>query len=212
MVAQYTSFDHPTDETFERLLLHNTDETELGTLEAHILACDSCLIRVQDLQSQVTATKLALAKIKRKQMARTAAKTRLTRLNDLTRPVLLVAALSAVFAARLFFIPPHLPENADITEVNLSAYRDPEGAVLPQGRPLYVTLDAVDLPHTPVFVQVVNPVGSEIWKGDAAVVDDKAEIFMPPFTRRGAYLLRLYARASRGEKGEILREYVLHVK
>jgi hypothetical protein len=164
------------------------------------------------LQSQVTATKLALNKIKRKQMARTAVKTRLTRLNDLTRPVLLMAGLSAVFTARLFFISPGIPESAAITEVDLSAYRNSEGAVLPRGRPLRVTLDAVDLPHTPILVEVVNPFGSEIWRGDAAVLHDKAEIFMPPFTKGGAYLLRLYAPAGREKKGEILREYAFHVK
>jgi hypothetical protein len=212
MVAQYTLSDHPTDETFERLLLHNTDETELGILETHIFACDVCVARVQDLQSRVIATKLALDKIKRKQMVRTGAKKQLRRLNELTRPVLLVAGLSAVFAAKLFFIPPRVPENPASIEVNLSAYRDSEGPVLPQGRPLHLRLDAVDLIDTPVIVQVVNPFGSEIWRGNATVLHDKAEIFMPAFTRSGAYLLRLYVPAARGEKGEILREYVLNVR
>jgi hypothetical protein len=212
MVGQYTSSDHPTDETFERLVLHNTDETELGVLEAHIFACDSCLTRVQDLQKHVRTTKLALEKVKRKQMAKTAAKRRLAQVNHLTRPVLLVAGLSTIFAARLFFIPSRISENTAVTEVNLSAYRDSQAAVLPQGRPLHLMLDAVDLPDTPALVKVVNPLGSEIWRGDAAVVQDKAEVLMPPFATSGTYLLRLYAPAARGKTGEILREYVLNVR
>jgi hypothetical protein len=212
MIAQYTLSDHPTDETFERLLLHNTDETELGILEGHIFTCDFCLTRVQDLQRHVITTKLALDKIKKKRMTTTATKKQLTRLNQLTRPVLSVAAISAVTAATLFFIPPRVPENATITEVNLSAYRDSKGAVLPERRPLHLRLDAVDLNDTPVLVEVVNPFGSELWRGNATVLHDRAEIFMPPFSRSGAYLLRLYAHGAQGKKGEILREYVLNVR
>jgi hypothetical protein len=212
MVAQYSSFDHPPDETFERLLLHKTERTEIEILEDHILACDFCLTRVQNLQGQIIATKLAIRKMKRKQAARTATRTPLSRLNHLTLRALLLTAVSAVFVAKLIFVPPPVPENAAIAEVNLSAYRSSGAVVLPQGRPVHMTLDAADLPETPVLVQVVNPFGSEIWRGDAAVLQEKAEILFPPFTSRGLYLLRLYAPAARDKKGEILREYAFNVK
>jgi hypothetical protein len=208
MVGQHTSCDHPTDEIFERMLLNQAEGIKLEKLRSHILGCGLCFNRVEDLQNQITATKLALEKIKRRQVAKAAAN---ARLSSLRGPVVSSIAVSAVLILGLFLVPKHIQNNAAITRVSLSAYRDSEHALLPQGRAVHVTVDAADLPDGPVLVEIVNPSGFEIWKGDAAVFQDNAD-FVLPRLHSGPYLLRLYAPAARVKKGEILREFVLHVK
>jgi len=69
---------------------------------------------------------------------------------------------------------------------------------------------AADLLDGPVFVGIVNSLGSEIWRGNAAVFRERAEILVPPIIHSGVYLLRLYSPA-REKKSEILTEFVFHV-
>jgi hypothetical protein len=212
IVAQTTSFDHPTDEMLERLLLHRSQNSEREVLESHMLACPSCLVRVEDLQDQITATKLALQKIKTKRAARAASSAQLARLKQLAPPILLSSLALAVLTVGLFLIPHGVQENGSIAKVSLSVYRDSEHAVLPQGRPAHVTIDAADVPDGPVLIEIVNPLGAEIWRGHATVFREKAEILAPPITHIGVYLLRLYPPGTRQEKSEILTEFVFHVK
>jgi hypothetical protein len=60
---QSTYFDHPTEEALERFLLHQSRDEELEVLESHILACESCVTRLEDLEVWLAATKLALNEI-----------------------------------------------------------------------------------------------------------------------------------------------------
>src|SRR5437868_15481827 len=55
-----TYLDHPTEDALERLLLHQSREEELEVLEAHILACESCVTRLENLEVWLATTKLAL--------------------------------------------------------------------------------------------------------------------------------------------------------
>ena len=53
-------FGHPSEEALERFLLHAVQGPELVQLEGHILACDSCVTRLEDIEIMLAATKLAL--------------------------------------------------------------------------------------------------------------------------------------------------------
>jgi hypothetical protein len=137
---KFTSFDHPTDEMLEGLLLHRSQHSERQMLESHVLACRSCLMLVQDLHKQITATKLALQKIKTKQAARAVATAQLARLKQLALPALLSSLALAVLTGGLFLIPQEIQENGSSAKVSLSVNRDSEHSLLPQGRPVHVTL------------------------------------------------------------------------
>jgi hypothetical protein len=49
-----------TEEALERFLLHQSRDEELEVLESHILACESCVTRLEDLEVWLAVTKLAL--------------------------------------------------------------------------------------------------------------------------------------------------------
>jgi hypothetical protein len=134
----------------EGLLLHRSQHSERQMLESHVLACRSCLMLVQDLHKQITATKLALQKIKTKQAARAVATAQLARLKQLAPPVLLSSLALAVLTGGLFLIPQEIQENGSSAKVSLSVDRGSEHSVLPQGRPVHVTLHAADLFDGPV--------------------------------------------------------------
>jgi hypothetical protein len=211
MASPDNTLAHPTEEMFERLLVRKAEGTELEAVEYHILACDICLVRMQNLDHQITATNLALRTITRKQAARAAAKGRVMELNRLKRPILSLAVVSAIFYAGLSFHRQRFQENVSNAKVSLSAYRDSKHAVLSQ-TPVQVTLDAADLPEGRVLVQIVDSSGSEVWRGDSTVFREQAEISLPRISRSGSYLLRLYAPASRARTSQILREFVFDVK
>ena len=69
-------FDHPTEEALEQFLLHQSREEELEVLETHILARESCVIRHEDLDVRIAATKPALNEILAQKSVKAAAKER----------------------------------------------------------------------------------------------------------------------------------------
>ncbi len=62
--------DHPTEEALERFLLHHSEEQELEIVETHILACESCVSRLESLESDIAASKLALRQFQAKHAAK----------------------------------------------------------------------------------------------------------------------------------------------
>ena len=52
--------DHPAEEALERFLLHHSRQEELELLEIHILGCEACVNRLEKLEPEIAATKLAL--------------------------------------------------------------------------------------------------------------------------------------------------------
>ncbi len=57
---QNLDFYHPTEESLERFLLKHSQEEELAVVETHILACESCVARLESLEMNVAVMKLAL--------------------------------------------------------------------------------------------------------------------------------------------------------
>ena len=54
--------DHPSEEQLERFLLNMLGGVELELLETHILSCNDCVSRLQKLEIEIAAKKLALSK------------------------------------------------------------------------------------------------------------------------------------------------------
>lgn len=65
---------HPIEDQLERFLLHQSNEEDLEAVETHVLACESCVTRLEDLELQIVTMKLALAQLQRAQAAKAAKK------------------------------------------------------------------------------------------------------------------------------------------
>ncbi|HZQ51482.1 MAG TPA: hypothetical protein VFB14_04745 [Bryobacteraceae bacterium] len=199
--------DHPAEDALERFLLQQCHEEELEAVETHILACESCITRLEDLELQITATKLALQELESERIAREAAKGQHSWKSWFTIPTLSWAAGAACLALALLAAPRFVPAN-----VNLSAYRGLESPTVPEGRPLDLHLNAADLAEGRVGVEVVDSNGSELWKGSANIQHDQAEVVVPRITEPGAHFVRLYAPAQDDGEGRLLREFAFQVQ
>ena len=191
---QSTYLDHPTEEALERFLLHQSREEELEVLETHILACESCVTRLEDLEVWLATTKLALSENLSQQSVKATANERPSwRRSWCTVRNFSLAGTVAALALGIVIIPQKIRRTVPVSEVTLSAYRGMETSVVPEGHRLHVRLNATDLAKGPVTASIVNSHGAEIWSGSTVIRHELAEITVPPLTEAGAHFLRLYA-------------------
>ena len=182
--------EHPTEETLERFLLHQMQEEELESMETHILACDSCVARLEEMEVQITATKMALAELHQEAVAESYAKESHSPWSWFKSHGWSLAGATAALALAMAVVPRFAHVAPYETEV--SAYRGSETTALPASRPLLLHLNAKDLPAEPVSVEVVNAEGNQVWKGQDAINHDKVDAKLPEIkTKLPAPSLRL---------------------
>jgi hypothetical protein len=221
---------HPDDEALERFLLRHSDDQELEILETHILACDTCITRLEALELQIADMKAALSASEEKRIQNELDTARAPRKNWFGLPTLSWAGAAAcgVLALGLTVIPhvlrksqPASNGSSPVTDfalcsgsdrdVNLATCRGSESATLPGNHPLNLRVATTDIPQGPVDVQVVNGSGDEVWQGQTTVKEERAEVRLPPLSASGPYFLRFYARSA-GTERELLREFRFEVK
>lgn len=202
--------EHPTEETLERFLLHQMQGEELETMETHILACDSCVTRLEELELQIAATKIALAELHNQTVADNYAKEKRSRWSWFTSHGWSLAGATAALALAVSIVP-QLAHLAPY-EAEVAAYRGSETIAVPAGRSLLLHLNAKDLPSENVRVEMVNSDGNRIWDGSNVINQEKVDAKLPEIKDKGNYLLRLYASSQNGAAGELLREFSLSVK
>src|SRR3954462_1974771 len=142
---------HPTEETLEKFLLHRMQDEELETTETHILACDSCVARLEAMEIQLEATKIALAEFHKETVEKNFAAAKSPRWAWLKVPTLSLAGAGAALAIALAIVP-----QFTTVERSVSAVMGSEVTTIPAGRPLLLHLNAKDLHEEKVSVQVVS--------------------------------------------------------
>ncbi|MFL6417474.1 MAG: hypothetical protein ACJ74Y_17610 [Bryobacteraceae bacterium] len=199
---QQPELQHPTEETLEKFLLHRMREEELEQTETHILACDSCVARLETMEIQLEATKIALAELHQQTVQENYAAAKTSRWAWLKLPTLSLAGAGAVLAIALAVVPQFTP-----VERNVSAVMGSEVTTIPANRPLLLHLNAKDLPNEKVAVQVVSADGNEVWKGASTIQNSVADAKLPKFHEKGNYLVRLSST-----EGNLLREFSFAVE
>lgn len=197
--------DHPHEDALERFLLNQSEEEELEIVETHILACESCVTRLETLEFNLAATKLALTNLQAEQAAKLAQPTtsRTSWLSWLTMPRLSFAG-AGLAACALAFALVSVPR-----EVDVLANRGNETTVVSQWLPLHLHLDARDLPTGPVDVDVVDPNGGRVWRGQSTIEGDKLEVKTGRLTSAGNYFVRVFPK---NDPAQELREYSITAK
>jgi anti-sigma factor RsiW len=206
---QQPQLEHPTEETLERFLLHRMRDEELETTETHILACDSCVARLETMEIQLEATKMALAEFHQETVQKNyAAAAKSSRWAWLKLPTLSLAGAGAAVAIALAIVP-----QFTTVERNVNAVMGSEVTAIPAGHPLLLHLNAKDLPEEKVAVQVVSADGNEVWKGNSSVHNATVDAKLPKFHEKGNYLVRLYAAGQTpSTDGNLLREFSFAVE
>jgi hypothetical protein len=210
---QKTNPAHPSEEELERFVLHQCHEQELEEVETHILACESCVTRLEDLEVEISAMKLGLQKmLAEQQIKRSADEQRSSWKAWVTVPKLSFAGALAAVVLGVIALPALLHRDTDAAQVSLTAYRANETSVVPAARRLLVHLNARDLADGIVSAALVDLSGVEVWKGRTTVHNEQAELEMPPITEKGIHYLRLYSPVRPGSEPQLLREFSFQVK
>jgi len=194
--------EHPNEEALERFLLNMSAEEEIESVETHVLACGYCIDQLETLETQIAATRLALQTLEAKWNSKSSAKAASRWKSWFTIPRLSLAATGAVAAAgALFFsIPRH---------VTIAAYRGSETAIVSEGRPLHMHMNAAGLTAGPVALELADKKGSIVWKGTSVIRHDTIEVTLPRLTRSGSHYLRVYSPPETGTESVLLREFAL---
>jgi anti-sigma-K factor RskA len=202
---------HPTEDELELFVLRRSPEEELEGLESHILACESCVTRLEALEIQIGATRLVLREMQREQLARAASRQGSSWIRLPVPKFSLVAAVATV-ALGIIVVPALFQRGGPVVQVSLSTYRGAEASIVPEARRLHVHLNASDLTEGSVIVELVDSRGVEVWTGKAAIHDQQVELVVPPIMERGAHFLRLSAGTQPGAESDLLREFAFQVK
>jgi hypothetical protein len=168
--------------------------------------------RLEDLEFEISVTKVALQDIRREQLAKAALPQENSWKTWFTFPKLSLTGAVATVALGLIVVPAFLPHRAPLAQVSLSAFRGEETSIVPAGYRLDMHLNTADLVEGPVLVAVVDIRGVEVWKGSATIHDEQAEVVVPPITERGAHFLRLYAPTQTSPDSDLLREFAFQVQ
>jgi hypothetical protein len=197
--------EHPSEEALERFLLNMSADDEVESLEVHVLACGYCVEKLESLETQIAATRLALQKIETQRKVKSSAEAWIDWRRWFTIPRLSFVATAAATAvgALLFSIP---------RDVNLAAMRGTETAIVSEGRPLHMHLNAAGLNPGVVAVELADSQGSIVWRGTSAIQSDTVDVTLPRITHSGAHYLRLYSTPQNGSEATLLREFALNAR
>ncbi len=188
--------------------MHHSDEQEVELVETHTLACESCVTRLEALEIQIAATKLALQELHNEQVAKAYQQEQKASWRKwATLPRLSLAGAALALALTVGIAVPGL-HNRSYEQVSLSDYRGQDTAAVTKDHPLDVVMNAEGISQSDLQVQLVSETGNAIWQGSAAVRDGKLEVKVPALTASGAYFFRLYLPGSTSE----LREFAFNVR
>jgi hypothetical protein len=209
---QNTYLEHPSEEMLERYVLHHSNETELDTVETHVLACENCVARLEDLESYVSVMREANRQLQSERAQQPVKQSvRTTLLNWLTPQRMVLVGAAAVLAVTVSVGPLYRSSNHDATPVSasLSAWRGAEAHTLPANHPLNVRLNASALAEHQVWAELVDSSGHQLWHGATPIARDSAVVKLPALAASRNYFLRLYTAEDNGKgPGDLLREFV----
>jgi len=197
--------EHPKEEALERFLLNMSSEEELETVETHILACESCVDQLETLETQIAATRLALRQLESKPASKTSVDLFDRWKTWFTIPKLSLATAGVAMAAGAILLS--IPRDVSIT-----AYRGSETAIVSEGRPLHMHLNAAGLAPGPIAVELADYNGSIAWRGASSIRNDTVDVHLPRITKSGPHFLRLYSVPRDGTEPSLLREFAFEAK
>ena len=204
-----TYLEHPAEETLERYLMHRSDEQEVELVETHTLACNYCVDKLEALEIQIAATKLALQNLHNEEVEkRVNAPQKAGWRSWLTVPKLSMAGGLAALVVAVGLVAPMSHQNTEET-VNLSVYRGLEVQTIHKGHDLKLNLNAQGLTQSPVNLELRDESGNAVWHGSSTIANNQIEAKVPAIKTAGSYTIDVYG-TSNNEKP--LREFAVRVQ
>lgn len=202
----HNSLEHPGVELLERFALNTCSEDELELVETHIMACESCVCALENLELEIAVIKLALQQSLERDAA--AARTQAEHATSGWKSWFTVprlswagAGLAACAFCLLAFMPAKVQTQSERGSANVT--------VVPEWRSTTITLVDAGLPDSAVRAELVDENGSVMWSSAANSRNGKVSLSLPRITHSGRYYARLY---SVDAEHELLGEFPLEVR
>jgi hypothetical protein len=201
---QRSYFDHLPIDVLERFILHRSSEQEVELVETHMLACESCVSALENLEIELAATKIAFEEVAAEMPNRVAISEpqRPFWKNWFGLPALSWSAAGILAGALSFFV--FVPAN-----IELKAERGTATVIVPEWRNTHLRFVDEGLPAGPLRAEVVDASGALVWSGDAQDQPGAVNLDLPRITKAGRYYARLYTA---GTQHELLSEFPLEVE
>jgi hypothetical protein len=191
---------HETDEQLELFALDRLPEAVVERIEEHLMICDSCRMRLEDIAQFAHSMRSAL-----RTMQLGPVPARRGWFEGWKLRFAFAGALA--FALLLSFVAYRNGSNRSlplVATITLSALRGGAPAV-PPARETELTLDGVD--GQQLTVELVDAAGRSQWSGVGDAADGKLRVKVGKSLEPGTYFVRLNSSG-----GELLREYGFQVK
>lgn len=197
---------HVSEEILELYAMDRLGEPKLGEVEEHLLICERCQDRVEEIDGFVKVFRQA-ARHTGGVDEHEAASGEPSRLWAWLKPVWAATAAAAAVLV-VVLVTPRQPDTLPAQSIELRAMRGERVvAEAAAGRPLQLRLDVTGLDGgTRHRVELVSAEGNVVWKGAESAVSGALAIQTPPVAA-GAYWVRLLNPA-----GETEREFGLRVR
>lgn len=210
---------HPTEEVLEEYSLERLSEAELAPLEEHLLVCETCQAKLQEIDRFIRAMKVAAPElgVPRPLGPMAAPGGRLAGWLNWLRgrfPVTpgraALAGAMALLCAVAVVDRPRAPKGSPVS-VTLRSLRGGEigsATAAPAGQPLRLSLEVPDQSGcAPCRVEIVSDSGRPVWSGEPSFSDGRVSITAPAGLSAGVYWVRLYNGGTGPE-----REFGLRLK
>jgi len=195
---------HPDGDALEQYSKGILPESEVGSVEEHLLLCEHCRQRLEETDSYHAAMRGAATELRSRERQRPAAQpagwTWLRLVPVLAGLAALVVVIGWWSSSSDLAGPPFA--------ISLEATRGAvDAALAPADTWLLVRLDLAGLPDSVAYrLEMVNVIGNVAWQGSATAHNAKVETKIPP-AKPGTYFIRVYSSS-----GEVLREFGLKTR
>ncbi len=190
--------------------LNRLPEDEAAAVEEHLLVCEECRGRLEEMDEYVAAMRIALAEVQQEAEAR-GAERGWRAMSRWPKPVLAVTTLAAVaLAVVLTWQPGRVSPYA----VSLESYRGAApAAAAPAKTPLVLHIDTAGIPaRSSYLVEIVDTQGASVLQTAAVAAESSVTADLGRALPPGQYWVRLYAPPLQpGAERELLREFGLRV-
>ena len=199
---------HTKEEVLRQYAAGGLPENLLAPLEEHLLICEVCRQRLDDVEfaqcTREAALRIALDDETR--VTQGFAARLWAALTAVPKPAWAAAAAAA---AVLLFVGPRLTGPTEFEAVTLRALRgaDDGSSAVASGKAVRFEIDLTEIPAAPAFVvEMADSSGSTLWKDSVTPNGNSLSVPIARKLDRGRYWIRLYAG---GNDPRLLREFGL---
>jgi hypothetical protein len=211
--------EHVSEDLLERYLAQQGSESEVEVVETHLLICEACRGRLDELEDYRSVMRQGFALLA-SQPARGKRQRRgwlgallAWNLPRWSRPWLLIPA-AVVLVLAGFLVVPAIERAAGPVDVWLVSERGNETAAIaaPQGHNLRLHLDSSGLPDGQVWAEIVDSTGNTIRQQQGLARSTQVTIGAPHLTS-GVYYARIYSsKDGQLDSDRLLREFGFQVR